>query len=183
MKREFLKGFELSDEVIDAIMKENGNDINKAKADVEKLNSELEQTKGELEKAQGTLEKFKDYDNVKADVEKYKTDFENSKAEYEKKISAMELQNRVKEFTSGKKFVNDLTKEAINNQLIQSLNDESNKGKSLDDLLNGIVDGKENIFAEENKPTAPTVSATMQGNDAESGVLSAFRRLNPNIKL
>ena len=183
MKREDLKELGLEDEAINKIMALNGSDINNAKKDVEKLTADLEQTKAELVKANETLDKVKDYDEVKANYEKYKSDLETSKKEYADKVAAMELSAKVKEFTSGKRFVNDLTKEAINSQLINALNDENNKGKSLDELLNGITEGKENIFVEENKPQAPTVT-TLQGDNGgtESGVMAAFKRLNPNIK-
>ncbi len=61
MKREFLQnlnteGSPLSKEVIDAIMAENGRDIQKAKAgfsDYEQVKQELEQVRQELERLQG----------------------------------------------------------------------------------------------------------------------------------
>jgi len=182
MKRDFLKELGLDDEAINKIMAENGKDINNAKGESEKVAAELEQAKAELNAANETLEKFKDYDNVKADVENYKAELEKSKAEFEKKINGMELEAKVKEFTGAKKFVNDLTRNAINSQLVALLNEEANKGKSLDDLLNGITDGQANIFVEENKPTPPVTPELKGGNgEQEDGVMSAFKRLNPNI--
>lgn len=175
MKREFLKELGIDDEAINKIMAENGKDINNAKGESEKLAAEKEQLANDLAKAQETLEKFKDYDNVKADVEKYKSEFENSKRDYEKKIAAMELSSKVRDFTSGKKFVNDLTRDAINTQLAAALNDDSNKGKSLDDLFNAITDGKENILVVENAPTPPVVmnmAAPKEENDDDAAIRS-----------
>lgn len=157
MKREFLKELGIDDEAINKIMAENGNDINSAKKDVEKISAELEQAKADLTKANETLDKFKDYDNVKADVEKYKTEIEKSKTDYEQKLQQMELKGKVKDFTSGKKFVNDLTRNAVNDQLLQALNDETNKGKSLDDLLKTITDGQDNIFVNDDQPKPPII--------------------------
>lgn len=183
MKRDFLKELGLDEDAINKIMAENGKDINNAKGESEKVAAELEQAKTELKAANETLEKFKDYDNVKADVEKYKADLEKSKADYEKKINGMELEAKVKDFTGSKKFVNDLTRNAINSQLVNALNDEANKGKSLEDLLKGLTDGQANIFVDENKPTPP-VTPELKGNgENESGVLAAFKRLNPNINI
>lgn len=182
MTRDFLKELGLNADAIDKVMAEYGKGVNAAKGDNEKIIAELEQTKADLQKANETLEKFKDYDNVKADVEKYKADLEKSKSDYEKKIATMELEKKVSEYTSGKKFVNDLTKDAINNQLAAALNDEANKGKSLDDLFNSITEGKENILVTENAPTPP-ITPNMKGESSgESGVLAAFKAMNPNIK-
>lgn len=157
MKREFLKDLGLDDEAINKIMAENGKDVNAAKGDVEKTSAELEQLKKELETANATLEKVKDYDNVKADVEKYKADLKAAQDDYSKKVAAMELSAKVKDFTGNKKFVNDLTRDAINKQLADAVNADENKGKSLEDLFKALTDGKENIFINENTPTPPNV--------------------------
>lgn len=183
MKREQLRELGLTDDQINTIMAENGKDINNAKADVEKINAELEQTKKDLATANETLDKFKDYDNVKADVEKYKAEAEQSKAEYTKKLADMELEGKIKDFTGGKKFVNDLTRDAINSQLKGLVNDEANKGKSLEELLNGLTKDKPNIFVDENAPKAPVVPNMKGAGGEESGIEAAFKRLNPNIKL
>lgn len=182
MTRDFLKGLELSEEVINQIMAEHGKTLTKAKDETAKVSAELEQTKSELVKANETLEKVKDYDNVKSEYETYKADAEKSKADYEKKISTMELQAKVKEFTGTKRFVNDFTKDAINSRLEQALNDEANKGKSLEELFNGITDGMENVFFEDNKPTPPVQNLMQDNTEKESGILSAFKQLNPSIK-
>ena len=79
----------------------------------------------------------------------------------------MELQAKVKDFTSGKKFVNELTRDAINAQFEEALNNDANKGKSLDDLLKEITDGKSDIFKDDNVPTPPVVPA-MGGKSGKS---------------
>lgn len=183
MKRDFLKELGLSDEVIDKVMAENGKDINSAKGESEKLSAELEQTKSELTKANETLEKFKDYEQTKADVEKYKSELATSKAEFEQKIAKMETQGRIKEFTSTKKFVNDFTRDSINEGLEKALADESNKGKSLEELLGILTEGKENIFLSENTPNLVVQNKMTDSNNGDSGVLEAFKKLNPNLSL
>lgn len=175
MKRDFLKNLGLADDAIEAIMSENGKDINAAKADGEKLTAELSQTKSELEQANAMLEKVKDYDAIKADVEKYKADAESSRAEYEKKLADMERANKVKDFTSGKKFVNELTRNAINAELSKALEDSANAGKSLDDLLKGITDGKENIFATDAPPPPRQFEPT--GSGADNADDAAIRKI------
>ena len=93
------------------------------------------------------------------------------------------MQAKIKDFTSDKKFVNDLTRDAINAQLESALNDDANKGKSLDDLLKALTDGKEDIFREENTPTPPHVPGMAGDKGAEDGVTAAFKALNPTLNI
>ena len=88
---------------------------------------------------------------------KYQQEAENAKKEAAAKVQQLELQAKIKDFTGNKKFVNDLTRDAINAQLEKALNDDANKGKSLDDLLKALTDGKTDIFKNDNAPTPPTV--------------------------
>ena len=59
MQRKFLEELGLEKEVVDKIMTENGNDINKIK---EKLEAERDNYKSQLETATESLDKFKDID-------------------------------------------------------------------------------------------------------------------------
>ena len=179
MKREELTAAGLTDEQIDKVMKLNGDDINREKAKF----ADYDDVKKQLEKANTTIEGWKDYDAIKADVAKYQQEAENAKKEAAAKVQQLEDKARVKDFTSSKKFVNELTRDAINAQLYDAMNDAANKGKSLDDLLKQITDGKADIFREENAPTPPTVP-NMNGNaPAEDGVIAAFKAMNPNLKI
>lgn len=179
MKREELTAAGLTDEQIEKVMKMNGDDINREKAKF----ADYEETKAQLEKANATLEGMKDYDAVKADVLKYQQEAEKAKADAAERVQQLEDKNRVKDFTSGKKFVNELTRDAINAQLYDAMNAAANKGKSLDDLLKEITDGKENIFVTENAPTPPTIPDMHSKGNSESGVFAAFKNLNPNLKI
>ena len=101
-------------------------------------------SKKQLEKANATIDGMKDYDAVKPDVAKYQQEAENAKKEAAAKVRQLELQAKVKDFTSGKKFVNDLTRDAINAQLEATLNDD-NKGKRSTICLKH-ADGKNGYF-------------------------------------
>lgn len=133
MKRDFLEGLNLEADVIDKIMAENGKDIEREKA------------------------KFKDYDETKADVEKYKAESERIQQEAAVKIAEMERSAQVKEFLSGKKFVNDLTRDALAAQLSKQLAGDEAKGKSIDDLFSALTKDKTNIFVDESKPSPPVI--------------------------
>lgn len=162
MKREELTALGLTDEQINSVMKLNGDDINREKSKF----ADYDVIKQQLEKANATIDGMKDYDDVKASVAKYQQEAETAKAEAEAKVKRLELQAKIKDFTSDKKFVNDLTRDAINAQLESALNDDANKGKSLDDLLKALTDGKDDIFREENIPTPPTMAP--MGNGAQT---------------
>ena len=164
MKREELEAIGLTADQIDAVMKANGSDINRERAKF----ADYDDVKKQLETANATLEKMKDYDEVKADVLKYQQEAEKAKADAAAKVQQLEDKARVKDFTSSKKFVNELTRDAINAQLYDAMNDAANKGKSLDDLLKALTDGKTDIFKDENIPTPPTVTtmtSQQQKND------------------
>lgn len=159
MKREELEAAGLTAEQIEMVMKKNGEDINREKAKF----ADYDEIKSQLAKANETINGMADYDDVKAKVTQYQKDAETAKSEYEAKVKRLELQAKIKDFTNGKKFVNDLTRDAINAQLEAALDDDANKGKSLDDILKTLTDGKTDIFREENTPTPPTV-ASMGGD-------------------
>lgn len=168
MKREELTAAGLTDEQVDKVMKLNGDDINREKAKY----SDYDDLKAQLEKANATIEGWKDYDAIKADVAKYQQEAENAKKEAAAKVQQLEDKTRVKDFTSSKKFVNELTRDAINAQLYDAMNDAANKGKSLDDLLKALTDGKTDIFKDENIPTPPTVTTmtSQQQNNDDSAI-------------
>lgn len=154
MKREELTAAGLTDEQVEKVMKLNGDDINREKAKF----SDYDDIKKQLEKANATIDGMKDYEDVKAKVTQYQQEAENAKKEAAAKVQQLELQAKIKDFTGNKKFVNDLTRDAINAQLEKALNDDTNKGKSLDDLLKALTDGKTDIFKNDNAPTPPTVT-------------------------
>ena len=164
MKREELTAAGLTDEQVEKVMKLNGDDINREKAKY----SDYDDIKKQLEKANATIDGMKDYEDVKAKVTQYQQEAENAKKEAAAKVQQLEDKARVKDFTSSRKFVNELTRDAINAQLYDAMNDAANKGKSLDDLLKAITDGKTDIFKDENVPTPPTVT-----NMAAAGVQPA----------
>lgn len=168
MKREELTAAGLTDEQIDKVMKLNGDDINREKAKY----SDYDDLKKQLEKANTTIDSMKDYEEVKASVLKYQKEAADAKAETAAKVQQLEDKARVKDFTSSKKFVNELTRDAINAQLYDAMNDAANKGKSLDDLLKAITDGKTDIFKNENAPTPPTVTTmtSQQQNNDDSAI-------------
>ena len=90
MKREFLENFKVGDqslpkEIVDAIMAENGNDIENAK----KPFSDYETDKQQLADANETIEGFKamDIDSVKKAADDWKTKAEKAEKDAAAKIA------------------------------------------------------------------------------------------------
>ena len=88
MKREFLQNFQvagqpMTKEIIDAIMEENGRDINAAKAPF----ADYETVKQQLTAAQGTIEQLKKDGTSLEDVQK-------KAAEWEKKFNEAQEEHR-----------------------------------------------------------------------------------------
>lgn len=174
MKREFLKELNLTDEQIDAVMAQNGKDIEAEKGKF----ADYEDIKSQLKAANDKIESFGDVDAVKAEVEKYKADYKALQDESAKRIAHMELMGKIKTVTSAHKFVNDYTREALESSLESAVNDPSNKGKSLEELFSAMTDGKDNIFVSEGKPTAPVVPTmqTDKTNPASQTVTKTYQR-------
>ena len=163
MKRDFLESLGIASETIDKIMAENGKDIEGVKAKF----ADHDDIKKQLEAANATLEKFKDYDQTKAEIEKYKAENKKLQEESAAKIAAMERSAKVNEYLSGKKFVNDITREAIASKMGEVLGADESKGKNLDDIFAEITKDKADILKDETQPTPPVVPP-MSGKNGKS---------------
>lgn len=88
MKREFLKELGIEDKtVIDAIMNENGKDINDEKA----KHADYEAIKIQLENANKKIEEFgkMDFDGAKAEAEKWKHEYQTAKETSENQLKEL----------------------------------------------------------------------------------------------
>lgn len=95
-----------------------------------------------------TADKLKKFDGVDvADLqEKLKETtetLENERADRKKKEEEVERHATVAEYLKEKRFVNDITRNAITAELEKKLADDSAKGKSMDDLFNTMVKDSE----------------------------------------
>lgn len=174
MKREFLEGLNLESAVIDQIMAENGKDIEREKQKTLAAQEDAKETRAQLEKANKTLEGFADHEQIKADVEKYKAEAEKAKKEAAVKIASLERTAQVKDFLSDKKFVNDITRDALAAKLTEQLGSEEAKGKSLDDLFAALTKDQKNILADDIAPSPP-VQGSMKGGSHAADERAAAR--------
>lgn len=180
MTREFLKDLNLDEETINKVMQEHGRGINAEKAKF----ADYDDIKKQLLDANAKIESFGDVEAIKADVEKYKADAAAARKESEEKLAKMERENKVKDFTSSKKFVNSLTREMVNTKLAAALESKDAAGKSLEDIFAEVTSGLENILVDENAPKPPVVPhLNGDGGKDEDGVTAAFLRMNPGLKI
>ena len=183
MKTEFLKELGIEDEAIKKIMAENGKDIEREKEKANALSLELENVKAQSAELASKLDGAGDIEKLKADLKEWQEKAKTIESESLAKLKRLETVGVVKDFASNKKFANEITKEAITSRLVELLESEDSKGKSLDDLFTGLIEGKENILLDETKPQPPTVTKMTGTSGEEDGVMQAFRKLNPNLKL
>lgn len=183
MKTDFLKELGLEKDAIEKIMAENGKDIEREKEKANALSLELTNVKTQSTELMQKLESAGDVDKLKSDLKEWQEKAKTIESESLAKLKRLETLSTVKDFASGKKFANEITKEAITSRLVELLESEDSKGKSLDDLFTGLIEGKENVLIDETKPTPPTVTKMTGSGGEEDGVMQAFRKLNPNLKL
>ena len=88
MKRDELKKLEISDEVVDKVMKLYGQGIEQLKAQSAQQKAKAEELDTQLQEASKTIAGFKklDVDGIKAAADEWKTKFETTQAEAETRI-------------------------------------------------------------------------------------------------
>lgn len=95
---------------------------------------------------------------------------EKERKERAAKDEEIRLSSIVNEFFEGKTFVNDITKDAIKAKLVSALNSDFARGKSIDDLFNGIVNDSEgnlkpNILVTDNEQELAKKRSSIVGNN------------------
>ena len=167
MKREFLEELLPADmegrkEIVDKIMAENGEDVEKAKAkQVKDIEQERDNLKGKLDEANSKNEELKgqikdkdetikgleesvgNEEEMKAQLEAYKE--KEKKAEEERKQEQIEegLKARFENVTDGAEFVNEFTKEGAYNNFKEALDNPENKGKGDKEIYQALMKGNE----------------------------------------
>lgn len=84
MKREFLKGLGLADEVIESIMAEHGSST-------QKIRDDLKNATDNLKTANDKIASFGDVEAIKADVAKYKADYQKAVDDHNNYVAEQEF--------------------------------------------------------------------------------------------
>lgn len=166
--RDFLKGLDLDKETIDTIMAEHGKLITEAKEKNTTLESKVKEYETKIEELSSKAETNT---KVQEELEKLKT-----------QIADRSLNDKIIEAIGDKEFVNDFTKNAIIDEVRKGLNDEANKGKSINDILTEYTEGKEGIFVE-NEVGSRATGMQNKGNSVPSddGVMAILKAKHPEI--
>ena len=139
--REFLKGLDLDNELIDTIKAEHGKLVTKDKEELQTLKSQMKELKENSKNAE-ELQKQVD-DLIKANEEREA----KAKAEEEDKI----LTNNINEVFGDKQFTSEYARTGLSNDIKNELNKPENKGRSIKDIFDTLTKDKTDIFANPNQ--------------------------------
>lgn len=164
MKRSFieeqLKDLEIEDSVrkniIDAIMKANGDDINAEKTKTETAQNDLKVKEGLIEELN---KKIKDLDSV--DIEKIKQEqFDLGKAEGSKEFENFKKTSALKEALGGfkAKNVEDLQKFLDESKIEYEEKDGKYSVKGIEEQIKELKENKSYLFEDDNKNNTQNIN-------------------------
>lgn len=175
MKTEFLKSLNLSQEVIDKIMAENGKDIAVEQKKAEKVIQERDSYKLKAESletqvndANTEIQKFKDMDidGIKKAADDWKETAEKAKADADKQISQMKFDYALSAALTGAKAKNTKAVKALLDMDGLKFNDGKIVG--LDEQLAQIKADNDYLF-ESDEPAPEFVKGTNGGSGSVGG--------------
>jgi len=175
MKTEFLKSLNLSQEVIDKIMAENGKDIAVEQKKAEKVIQERDSYKLKAESletqvndANSEIQKFKDMDidGIKKAADDWKETAEKAKADADKQISQMKFDYALSAALTGAKAKNAKAVKALLDMDGLKFNDGKIVG--LDEQLAQIKADNDYLF-ESDEPAPEFVKGTNGGSGNVGG--------------
>lgn len=175
MKTEFLKSLNLSQEVIDKIMAENGKDIAVEQKKAEKVIQERDSYKLKAESletqvndANTEIQKFKDMDidGIKKAADDWKETAEKAKADADKQISQMKFDYALSAALTGAKAKNTKAVKALLDMDGLKFNDGKIVG--LDEQLAQIKTDNDYLF-ESDEPAPEFVKGTNGGSGSVGG--------------
>lgn len=175
MKTEFLKSLNLSQEVIDKIMAENGKDIVVEQKKAEKVIQERDSYKLKAESletqvndANTEIQKFKDMDidGIKKAADDWKETAEKAKADADKQISQMKFDYALSAALTGAKAKNAKAVKALLDMDGLKFNDGKIVG--LDEQLAQIKADNDYLF-ESDEPAPEFVKGTNGGSGSVGG--------------
>lgn len=175
MKTEFLKSLNLSQEVIDKIMAENGKDIAVEQKKAEKIIQERDSYKLKAESletqvndANTEIQKFKDMDidGIKKAADDWKETAEKAKSDADKQISQMKFDYALSAALTGAKAKNAKAVKALLDMDGLKFNDGKIVG--LDEQLAQIKADNDYLF-ESDEPAPEFVKGTNGGSGSVGG--------------
>lgn len=176
MKREFLQNFKVGDmelpkEVIDAIMEENGHDIENAK----KPFADYDTIKEQLAAANQTIEDFKgmDIDGVKKAAEEWKQKAEQAERDAAQRIADMEFDNDLKDAITAAKGKNAKAIAALLD--VSTLKQSKNRAEDIKTALESAQKESPYLFGEDQTPPPYAPGAGSQNMGQEDPLTASIR--------
>ena len=144
MKRKFLEDLGLDKSIVDQIMQENGNDINKAKSDYDDIKVQLETARNTIKERDTQIENLKQVDGEALQAEITKLQKENKEAtdKYTNDLKELRLNNAIKLAINDKVFNEDIAASLFDKSKL--VLDDDGKVIGIDEQLENIK--KENAF-------------------------------------
>lgn len=178
MKREFLQNFKVGDqplpkEVIDAIMAENGRDIEAAK----KPFADYDTLKSQLEEAQKTIKGFQDQDieGVRKSAQDWEKKYNDAVSDHQRQMADRDFNDRLGETV---KSMHGRSVKAILGELgpdkIAALKESKNQEADIKAALEGLQKESGYLFGSEETPpsyAAGTGTGAYQGNYSSDSTL------------
>ena len=145
MKREFLEGLGLEKDIIDQIMTENGNDINREKAKADEYKSQLDTAKETLKSFEGV-----DVKDLQGQITKLNSDLAAKDADYQAKIADMEFSSVLDAAISGSKAKNVKAVRALLD--IDTLKASKNQSEDIKKAIEEVKTANDYLFEGTNIP-------------------------------
>lgn len=200
-------GIEVPAEKREDLKKKMGENY-RTKADYDKAVEKRDEYKASLEDVQGKLDGFKDVnvDDLKGQIQTLTTQLNDEKSARAKDAQRVELEKTVNDFLSsvgedGEKlypFLNDITEEHYRVALMEELEKDSAKGKSIGDIFKPMITDKEGnqkagIFIDKEQVAAGRSAARFmqsmgtgrqsQGQKYTMAQLMKMKNDNPNLDI
>lgn len=185
MKTEFLQNLKVGDqqlpkEVIDAILAENGRDIEAAK----KPFADYNHLKTQLEEAQKTIKGLQDQDidGVRKAAKDWEDKYNQAVKAHEAKLADMAFDRKLEDAITGAKGKSAKAIKALLD--IETLKASKNQDADIKAAMDALQKDSGYLFGDQGNPP-PYASGTGTGSvgGTVDGVTAAFTRLNPGLKI
>ena len=185
MKREFLQNLKVGDqplskEVIDAIMAENGRDIEAAK----KPYADYDHIKQQLDEAQKTIKGFQDQDieGVRKSAKDWEEKYNQAVKDHEAKLADMAFDRKLEDAITGAKGKNAKAIKALLD--VDTLKASKNQDADIKAAMDALQKDSGYLFGDVgNPPPYSAGSGTGGSGGSVDGVTAAFAKLNPGLKI
>ena len=185
MKTEFLQNLKVGDqplskEVIDAIMAENGRDIEAAKRPF----ADYDHLKTQLDEAQKTIKGFQDQDieGVRKSARDWEEKYNQAVKDHEAKLADMAFDRKIEDAITGAKGKSAKAIKALLD--IDTLKASKNQDADIKAAMDALQKDSGYLFGDVGTPPPYSSGAGTGGvGGTVDGVTAAFSKLNPGLKI